>query len=496
MEKRGQFTIIVIIGLVVLFVFGLTLYAVNTVKRQSLASDTSKQIQVYLDQNSLNQYVTGCLDAVTDEAIIRAGGQAGLFNPDDYIVYNDQNNNRTFTVPIVIKPNTECTKVNNLPPDYPYPATIINPANNLNKIYKSSCYYSDLFQQFSGFFGYNALTKLCNWDGANRINATPSYGFLTCEAGTYDTASIHHSVQGELENFIATEMKKCANPGAVQNTYTSNITITNDPKATITFGANGMKVNLQYPFNLAVKGRQPVVKLVDFSINKNIPFKELYDYAFYAITQETQDATFDIVRDKDTVRLYKGYDVEKISNVDKKDDLSTDIIQITDKKSIVAGMPLRFQFAIANRRPALEYLHQANSEEYDIKVHIGDTIQLRPQGYDPDDDSLTYSYSLWKEDYDQRYNSDSACSQPPSIAYMIQNCTIILENTQPKNWTGSSEFQTTHQYSSYQTDSNDAGYHIVRISVWDRDKLIDFQDVRILVFDAEIASAVQNDGIR
>ena len=78
--KRGQITVLVILALVILFSFGFLLYAVSTIQKQKMLTQVNGQIQDYLNSNSVNIYVTSCLDAVADEAITKVSLQGGIIN--------------------------------------------------------------------------------------------------------------------------------------------------------------------------------------------------------------------------------------------------------------------------------------------------------------------------------------------------------------------------------------------------------------------------------
>ena len=79
-SSKGQFTIIIILGLVVFFTFVLLfLVRAQQIKAQ-LNNQVNNQIKDYISQNSINIYVTTCLDAVVNEGITRASMQGGVLN--------------------------------------------------------------------------------------------------------------------------------------------------------------------------------------------------------------------------------------------------------------------------------------------------------------------------------------------------------------------------------------------------------------------------------
>jgi len=501
--KRGQVTLIVVVGLLILFVFGFLIFVRSYIENNSLQRQASKQVQEYISQNSINLYVTSCLDVVADEAIILAGLQGARlnFSNTSYVEFYNSEYNRTTNVSVVIFPTTnysiaeyDCPLVDYAPPYYPYPNKKVNPSDELIWLYDHdplTCKYSSIFMHYSGFFGYNKLTKLCNFQGSNRIGATAtSIGVKTCETGTYDNQDFK-STQEELETFIEQEINLCVNFTAIEEKSTSNITVINTPRAIVTFGLRQVNIRMQYPFQILINKKQPIIQMIDFSVQKPIPFKELYDYSFYAITTDVQEANFSMLTHKTAndklAKTYHGYEINRYRDVDGN---FTDIIQLIDNATIIFGRPLIMQFAIQNRRPALEYIHQSTSFPIDLYSVEGETMTIVPDAYDPEEDDLEYNYTLWKEDYDEKFNfADIKCANAMSIYYIIANCSIRNNSLRPHNWTKSDLFIHSGKYASYKTNKNDTGYHELKVSVKEkyRQGLDDWQIVRVLIFDKPVA---------
>lgn len=486
-RKRGQITVFVILAIVLLFAFMFLLFVKTYFEKSRFATLATHQVQDYISKNSISIYVSSCLDSVTNEALIRATLQGGVFNftNQTYVSYNVTEYNRTVNIPLVILPNDNCSIVYNYPPEYPYPETNIYPTFFLMNIYDSNpqtCKYDgDIYKAYSGFFGYNKLLRLCNWNGTNRILATnTTYGIKTCEGGTYSNSKVT-SIQEEMEHFIEQDIKKCVNFTEILERSPGNISQAGNPKAFITFGDNGFNVRLQYPFNVMMRGRQPIVAFYDFSIDKNVRFKELYDYTYLSILKDSQEAGYNVL--DDAIANF-GYELRRIKSFDAN---HTDIIRIIDNSTNIDGKPMIFQLAIKNRRPALEFIHESSGlTGMDVLVAENDTVTMTPQGYDPDDDSLEYNYSLWKEEYDEYFNfSDPQCTTNPSIDYIIENCSIKILDSQPKNFTNSTLFISTKQNASYTTSKNDTGYHELKIFTKEENRqgLEDYQIVKIFVFD-------------
>ncbi|MEM4637978.1 MAG: hypothetical protein QXK76_03075 [Candidatus Woesearchaeota archaeon] len=506
-KKRGnkaQITVFVILAIVILLTLMFLMFVKIIIDKEKYQVLAKKQVQEYINKNSLNIYVTDCMDSIANEAIILASLQGGIINTSnktlgiDYVRYYVPEYNRTVNVFYAVKENN-CSVIYSYPWEYPYPRTRIYPIYNLKNVYNANCKYTgNVYDYNSGFFGKNILALLCNYNGSNKYNATGSaYGLLTCEADTYNNPVFPvKTIQEDIESFVETEIEKCVDFERALNITSSNITKIGKPKATLTFGRNSFNLKVNYPFTISYKGHAPIQTFYEFSINKNIRFKELYDYVFYSIRTDVEEAGFNQVNDKisnyNLERTYKGYIIERNKSINAD---HVDIIRVIDNKSYILNKPLIFQFAVKNRRPALEFINDYSGNlQVDLIFQENDTIKIKPQGYDPDDDILEYNYSLWKEDYDEMYNmSDPNCVNPTSIAYVKQNCSIKI-NVQPKNFTNSTEFQSTRQNATYTLQEWDKGYHKLNISVREigRQKLHDWQEVEIFVFDKPTANITAN----
>jgi|GEM_PF-2777497 len=516
-KKRGQFTIFIILGLVILFAFSFAIFARARVMSTQLTAQADRQIKEYIDKNSIDQYVTSCLDAVSEQTVIDAGLQGGTYNftgkipGQDYVSYQDKYYNTTVNVSIVIDSNYNCPDgrdpsqyiVTQNPPNYPYTCGNVY-LNQLDSLYQrfgnGVCFNNCTLNSFkgrSGFFGINSLPTLCDYYGPNSINyAYNNTRSISCDYYVIDS---NLSMQRQMESRIESEMSKCVNFTDVLSRSSSNITIVGNASANIIFGDGGFRVVLEYPFTVMMYNKQPVTRMIDFQVDKGIAFKELYEYAYELANSDVKDIFFDVVAGSKTVlsrsirrpgkNTYTSNYVVTMSPGGIGNNF-TDILTVIDNDHSIRGRPLLINMAVRNRRPALDYIHDGNSQYFDIQGIENETLLLKPQGYDPDypdKNSLIYSYGYWKEDYDQYFDfSNPKCSgtSPTTMAYIIANCTKInITGGSPHNWTKSGAYVTSKQNATYIPRKADVGFHTVLISIADRSGLEDYQEVRIMVFD-------------
>jgi len=80
MLKKGQLTLFIIIGIVILFLVGLVIFQRNV----GLESDTEPNLDV-LDVTEIKSFVDNCLDKTFVDGIEIIGMQGGYYYPEDYI---------------------------------------------------------------------------------------------------------------------------------------------------------------------------------------------------------------------------------------------------------------------------------------------------------------------------------------------------------------------------------------------------------------------------
>ncbi|RJQ17575.1 hypothetical protein C4573_01195 [Candidatus Woesearchaeota archaeon] len=506
MGKRGQVTIFVILGIVLIAAFAFVFYAKFLLLDSNLQSQTDKSVRNFVRDTSLNNYVSTCLLKVGHngiEQIALQGGylydyQQGPINTSpfvqgvDYLPFNYSN--QSLNVSYAIYANDICPIVQQYPWQYPYPSTYMN---QLNITYRNflinTC--SNFHQQKSGFFGSNNLSRMCNFFGVNAYQTTNISALrFTCDPFHYNSFG-QTSMQEQLEYYTQKHLPNCTNFSKYNQLTGYNVTLLDNASVKVYFGAKDITFYAEYPFEILVNG-QPKTVFYQFTAKSDAQLKDLYTYVFDLVTEDVQNPFFNKTKDHYFLHSYKtSYLYQEYRNACPLCINATfdDIIVIADNESIVNGKPLTFIFSIVNRRPALEYLHDPTLTFFNTTTDLlyleNDTINLSPQGYDPDELDLYYNYSLWKETYDE-YFDFSCCNVfggSVNCTVNFSQCNVKIPSVQPQNWTNSTAFQLTKRNASYQTNRSDTGFHIVNISVSDRQNLVDYQEVRITIFDRPLA---------
>jgi len=530
-EKRGQFTIFVILGFVLVVAFVFLLFVRSFIFQDKLQAEAQRTVNEAIKNTHIDLYVESCLNRVTDDAVYLLGLQGGVLyksqggiypdpegigkNNTIYVNVSDPYNNSFYgflNISHAVVPNLNYTCMYINVPFYPFPNTKLD--DIMGKYAEGYFNVTKNCSRESGAFGVFNLSKLCNPYGTNRINVSGEGGF-PCPAIHYGELTDNLTIQQQLEVYISNKTSECVNFSIFEN-IGYNITIINKPNTTLTFGKEGFTVQTTYPFKVRIKGESRTA-FADFEVRKKIMLKELYKYLYNLIMTEYQDLFFDIDRKYKFETDYNpAYSIMRWDNpcfhcsegYGKYDNLFI----VIDNRSEIRGKPLIFNLAIKNRVPALDFYSTGNAV-YNIVAMEGSLINITPYGKDPDEtpEKLFYNYSGWKEDYDEWFNESccvkisGGCNVNNIKTCMVYNATfnnsccaitsscltnpsvcVIINSKSPRNWSNSADYKNSKMNASYKTNRYDIGLHHLILSVEDEEGLRDFQNLSIIVYDIPI----------
>jgi hypothetical protein len=492
LKKRGQFTVFVIIGIVLLVVFAFMLYARALILNSQVKVQAKNLVISQLQTRAIDQHITQCLERISLEALEIAGRQGGKIYQDQggSFIYGEAGvhylpftfENKDYNVSYAIVENDLCPNVSLVPPSYPYSNVYLE---DLDVLYDDLCLTRG--GGLHGFFGENVLTYACDPNGANRRNISSR---STHRCVSYPRYS-NESIQYNIEQYINTNLMNCVNLSVFEE-LGHNITLHEEGVSSrLIYGIETFTVISSFPFTVQIRGGEPVQTIVDFDYRSSVRFKKFYNYLQDLIKKDERDVFFDI---EEEYNISSGWDsfinLTKIPNPHQDcedcDYEFDDIFIVQDNKSLIDDKPLTFIFASKNRRPALDWLHETYPSLgwVDIMAQENETIYLFPRGYDPDENLVEYDYLGWKETWDDAFVPAYCCN---ATACDITNCTVTNLYPSPHNWTLSSLFRETYRDANYTPNHSDAGYHKVIINVSSEGGLYDYQFVKILVFDLPVA---------
>ncbi len=593
MSKKGQITLFMVLGLVILFIFGFVLILSNS------STDTTEVEEIYADflkSVPVKEYATLCIGEATKEGLRLLGNQGGKIynhqanatsvalapiyhlNPQPkpiaygYYVIPYNISGRWYNVSFGIKDRISYpfTGAQN----YPYIDLIQK--KNVSLLVEPNLLIptEDPFLPFSKkhprrSFGY--LNQLCDCEGLNK----PGSNVASWSCETYDCEydlsmnllPVRKSMQDYLQLYIKNKTLECLNISIFRG---YNIKV-GKPVVSSVIGDTDVSVHVNLPLLINVSGKVYTETLY-FYKNEKVRLKLIHELATRLIRDDAKNIFFvpevhtDYLQDCRLIQgstkcLRDGMSVTRIRDPGTSTEVTdryghdntlyyyngrfADIINITDTESELDGKPYSFFYAIENRRPALDLMHETEGSNYDslydFVVYEGTELLLEPWGFDPDGDSYgvckrneqdcmdyTYQYTGWKAEYEQDFIWDSSgnitgvwlteAHNPQSMNFTLTNRFDPHKHNDPyiserffsdyqaqqkftcrypsaypilssicsdygNKWETSKAYTQTNRVANYTTNSSDVGPHVVNITIIDNNGLMDWQLIRILVYN-------------
>lgn len=401
-NTRAQLTGFIILGVAVLAMF-LTVFLLTNASQLKKVEGKAEDVQEHGQQAaSVATYVTKCLDDVTRIQLARILRQGGMAKPTEFLDYK--------STPVTIGISFFETVS---PPEYPKEKTPIErlPLHPYGKV---------------------TLPPLCKPGGPNDV--TLREFAYPCPAASYG----NNSIQEQLGVEITKTLTKCVKESVIEELTGTKI-MAEKPAVEVVLGKDDLVVNATYPVSLSGEGGTSTT-LLAFQTVLPLRLRRLYEVGEFVARMDRIHLGFSPVKlgsyEEFTTEAYDEHIT--ISKKPADDPESGDIIVIKDSFGSSAKAGLAFQIARANRRPVLDYIHQNENEEFDVRVEEDSPVILDVKGVDPDDEAeLHYTMTL-------------------------ENGT--MEIAEGKN-----------------TLFLPGGTHTIRVTVCDKGSLCDWQDVRILV---------------
>ena len=481
---RGQITIFLILGLVILASFVLIFYVSAGQHKAKLERGTDRSSENALQDAALDAYVEQCLRKTTERGLKLLGLQGGkLFAPplqNGTITPSPEFEFSGMGIPIdygvIFPPNLIGFPE---PPEYPM----------RNTPFGSSPLEADqtALGLAWGYFGQKHLPPLCEQGGTNDI-AIGDRDITPCDKGFYGVGSI----QWQLEKFVQEEFRGCIDAAQLGRGLQHSL---GKPNVTVTLGETNIFVNASFAVSTEENGQRNT--RIHFQTHSAVRLRKVYQYLDSLLLLDTYYLNYPVMERLQENRFWESdFRVERSCPNCAAGDHTTILTIIDEASALNVSEPFLFRTAIQNRRPALNYIHQASSlsaRDIDLIVPAGEKITIQPLALDPDDDEMRYTYSGWKEDYQDTFSGlSNCCLQPGLNAYhdcqqeLFAGCVSQIPQTnKPLEWSRSPLYLSSGRDASVATATNDIGRHMVRITARDPAGLEDYQDINILVIPPE-----------
>ena len=494
MKKRGQLTIFIILGIVLLFAFGFLFFVRNVFFEAKIEEQTQEKLQNVFRSESFKTYTSSCLDEVSKDAVLligKQGGniyeeQGGIMQKEKIMPIQDKNKNISVSYGITWNP---------LEPDFFPPGSFTTLPEYPRQI--------NIFLQT--YFGNNNLPYLCQPEGPNQ----ETQGDIKRETCTFLDPFVKpgygpDSIQEQLSLYIADKLDDCINltdiPGLGEIVVEEG-----NYDVEVIFGKEDVMINAKIPLVVSIEG-ETLTQKAEFSSIVDVRLKKVYELAHAIVENDRKWLSFDKKSENFTKKLEALGKLQPGFNIDLSCPFCSygdfvgfnfdDLIKITDAKSKIGKENFIFMFVIENRFPALEkisYFNPFNESPlsgYDIIIgHDNKKILIEPEGFDPDEDNVSYLYNGWREDFYTEF--DLECCKgyggTEDCRVNYSACITIKDDLPSEDWTTSDEYKENKRDASVITRLIDIGLHNVTVRVKDEGNLSDWQDISILIVDSPLA---------
>ncbi|MBS3098267.1 hypothetical protein J4209_05725 [Candidatus Woesearchaeota archaeon] len=339
MKTKGQVTLFILLGLLIVIVFGFLFYLIGYTAKKEGEPTVEESQKLSLEFKPINEYVIACLDTVSKDALLKVGKQGGrilISEGGTLINYEGIYDNANEHVSYALYP--------------PSPFIVPGPWE-----YPWENFGSDDVR--IGVFGGNNLPPLQKIEGA-------------------------HSIQAQLESYITKKMPDCLDFSVFEEkAFEINA---GKMETEVIIGKKDVAVHLKYPIGIKNLATGQSARVEEFYIKIQVRLKEVYNFARWLISNDITDIELDIGSPSNN----KNYLAVNILGGDGTSSMGyDDIIKVTDEKSKIKGTPYSFSFARKNRIPALIYIQSPITRTLHENEELTQAdIASNPQAIDPDED--------------------------------------------------------------------------------------------------------------
>ena len=433
--ERGQVTMFVLLGLVLLLVAGL-LYLVAGAQRDARSLQERVEGTIALsDMALIDRHVGSCLDAIVKDELRIVGDTGALAKNGPSAIVGSGDAQRRVGYGVTRNAaagDTDVLPKSSAPPRYPdWGVGIENSTTDpvTGRVFPAHS---------GGYFGDVQFPAACDRDGPNRPGA-----IITCASypGTPPGTS-GPSVQETLARNVAQRVAACASPRVFGDAIGRDVTQVGDSIVNLTFIPGGLTVALEYPLELdgdIVLMTAPVSRAYD------VRLLNILQFAADLAREESRNVTFRIDVDYRNLSSWKpGFEVRRTRDVAVTNrlpggnDPGADLALIIDTASVIDGSAFTFRFLIEHRQPMLAPFSRDEllrvfrdcadceppsapvaADPDDGLIYFGDpriTVSTFLPGALPGSPEATIQVVVWDADCSTPYNGGD-CSQQSSDRY-------------------------------------------------------------------------------
>lgn len=484
-KEKGQITLFVIIGIVMLVIVFFTLSIIIT-NFESQLSQGEDLLSQYVDTDQLDFYFQSCIDETLDaflQNMSKQGGilydyQGGLGLADNAVEYDGFNVTRGLVF------ENPCSIVNSTPPAYPRSQTRLD---RLPSIYNDNTHYTNNSYEcwgallyHSGYFGYHTMPRLCLQGGVNTGVNNQFSQVTPCLNNTRGLG--RYTIEQNINKIIENHSFECIDSQPFQDIDGVSIEpILDEAITSVLFAPDRFLLNIEVPFELQSQDDNIRVDYVfDYSPGTN--FVNLFMYVFELLRETAKKPYFDIPTNYATVEGYSGdYEINTHSLTDREY-----ILEVVDTME-----DLRFRTVIEARPPALDYINDDEATHTNLVFLENESLIFEPEGFDPDGHSYSYRYSGWMQDYNTSFDFMASPEVIPISALDTVHTYMSRFDSPSVNLMDSTLFTTTLKDAKVSLSKEHTGIHHTQVWIYNStydDDLFDYQNVSVAVVDLPMAN--------
>jgi len=400
--RKGQITLIVIVGLMILIVFFFFFSLKKSIPGEKETRNPN-QLLYELESGLVKDHVTSCIYKVSSDGLERLGANGGfIYSFDggtvpvdgvdlvpgmkegvDFVNYTL--GGRRFLVAYGLRENAFCPAINYSTPGYPYVHTSLA---SLPVIYSSleSCAYNHSASDYDGFFGQVSLPKLCSFIGDSG-----------CEVFAKGEI-VGLTMQKQLEDFVQKKVPLCLNFSEFEEQFGAELFQDGNIVVKVSVRDSDVQVAMQYPFKAVYENGETLSKVVEYQSVLKVRLGLIYKFIYSVLSFEARDPYYDLgLKATASPFFASGFEFKKLNNFCASCPLPhryADLFEVFDSKSILNGKPFIFRTVIQDRRPVLEFVAD---RAYDLTINLPPEEQVTEAliplvAVDPDDTPITHYF--------------------------------------------------------------------------------------------------------
>lgn len=357
MQKRGQVTVFIILGIIMLSATMFLFFIIADMQKQELIAAEEDVVQKSFQKEGMRLYIEDCLIDSLEEGLILIGKQGRLWEGQEGGKIAFQEGYNGITVGLG-ESNMLYYGIN----------------------YKEETVYPESYP--------------CKTEKEDSPDFC-SYSYPDKAAfGSKEKLSLN-AIESDLLGHLRSKTISCVGEFLESNLSISKDLLEGEPIINLNFESEGISVKVEYPIELNVLD-ETLFHLTEFNFFYPSSFRSFISSAVTGpIRKEYEDVTY-------------GYEKEDLDNSPIYNHLSPSFEKIDlsdgdtafrfhlDDGVILKEQDYLFQFVVKNRPPALDYIERYSCDYYDyliIPSYTNDMTQLNitANALDPDDHNVTYS---------------------------------------------------------------------------------------------------------